>query len=162
MRLSVDIAQLTHRQCERGDPAKSGGLPPIRFVPEKPDDSEKGKDNTVTIRMDDHVKKNFDLFKSRNAERAIVLIRDHESIVADRKLKEKYDAASALWNVAKTELAQCTDADEKKAIEKRIEEYKKTCSDAPQTAFDLFEKLLDPCNVPLWRAIVKAECDTKD
>ena len=162
MRLSIDIAQLTHKQCERGDPAKSGGLPPIRFVPEKPDESEKGKDNTVTIRMDDHVKKNFNVFESGNTERVIGLIQDHESIVADRKLKEEYEAASALWNVAKTELGVCTDAGEKLAIEKRIKEYKKTCNDAPQTAFDLFEKLLHPCNVPLWRAIVKAECDTKE
>ena len=125
MRLSVDIAQLTHRQCERGDPAKSGGLPPIRFVPEKPEDSETAKDSSVTIRMDDHVKKNFDTFKSGNAERAIELIQDHESIVADRKLKEKYDAASALWNTAKVELAATTDADEIKAIEKNIEGHKK-------------------------------------
>ena len=160
MRLSIDIAQLTHKQCERGDPAKSGGLPPIRFVPEKPDESE--KDNTVTIKMDDHVKKNFKVFESGDTERVIALIQDHESIVADRKLKEEFKAAAALWNVAKTELAACKDAGERSAINKRIEEYKKTRIDAPQTAFDLFEKLLHPCNVPLWRAIVKQECDTKD
>ena len=89
MRLSIDITQLTHKQCERGDPAKNGGLPPIRFVPDKPDESSTAsKENLVTIKMDDHVKKTFKMFESRDTERVIELITDHQSIVSDRRLKE--------------------------------------------------------------------------
>ena len=161
MRLSIDITQLTHKQCERGDPAKSGGLPPIRFVPDKPDESDKSKDNLVTIKMDDHVKKTFKMFESGDTERVIELITDHQSIVSDRRLKEEFKAATDLLNVAKADLKRAKTTD-KPAINKKIEEYKKTRIDAPQTAFHLFEKLLHPSNVQQWRQIVKDECDTAE
>ena len=79
MRLALElVAQLTHRQCERGDPAKLGGFPPLRFVPDKPSESEGKKENTVTIKMDDHVQKIFYQFKSGNAERMIEVTRKHK------------------------------------------------------------------------------------
>ena len=42
---------LSHRQCERFDPAKLGGLPVIRFVPDSDleDSSEDEKGDTVKI-----------------------------------------------------------------------------------------------------------------
>ena len=93
MRLNISTTLLTNRQCERCDPAKSGGIPPIRFVPEKPEEFDAEKHNTVKIRMDDEVIKMFQTFKIGNAEAVVNLIREHESTVDDRKLREKYDAA---------------------------------------------------------------------
>ena len=89
MRLSACVSVLTHRQCERTNPARSGGLPPIRFVKAQPDESDaKIKKKTVTIKMDNQVKAVFEIFTSGDAERAIELIRDHQAIVSDRKLED--------------------------------------------------------------------------
>ena len=77
MRLSVSTTLLTNRQCERSDPAKSGGKPPIGFVPEKLEDFDADRTNTVKIRMDDEVIKMFQTFKSGNAEAVVNLIREH-------------------------------------------------------------------------------------
>ena len=55
MRLLVSTTLLTHQQCEGSDPTKSGGKPPVRFVPEKLEDFDAEKTNTVKIKMDDEV-----------------------------------------------------------------------------------------------------------
>ena len=127
MRLSIGVTQLMHRQCERNDPTKCGGKPPIRFVPEVEDSDAVKTKGSVKIRMDDDVIKVFDTFKSGDAEAVVNLIREHESIVSDHKLKEKYSAASALWNTKKTALAATSDADEKAELQTEIAEHKKTC-----------------------------------
>ena len=166
MRLSACVSVLTHRQCERTDPARSGGLPPIRFVKAQPDESDaKIKKKTVTIKMDNQVKAVFETFTSGDAERAIELIRDHQSIVSDRKLEEKHDAAQALCDALEADLLNLNatnDADEIADINKEIEEHKLTCVTVQQVAFDLFEKLLDPVNIPNWRKIVANCCDDKN
>ena len=49
---------LTNRKCERFDPARMGGIPPIRFVPdkhEKDEDNDKKSHNTVKIAISDNV-----------------------------------------------------------------------------------------------------------
>ena len=150
MRLSVSTTLLTHRQCERSNPTKSGGKPPIRFVPEKLEDFDANKTNTVKIRMDDEVIKMFQTLKSGNAEAIVNLIREHESIVDDRKLREKYDAAWALWNTKRNAikaLDATSDADEIAKLEEQISDHKETCASSQQQAFGYFEKLLDPVNV---------------
>ena len=165
MRLTLElVAQLTHKQCERYDPAKLGGLPPLRFVPDKPDESEGKKENTVTIKMDDHVQKIFCQFKSGNAERMIEVTRAHKSILSDRKLEERYNAAILLRDAAVNELAiSLGDAAEKKIIQTRITKHEKTIrTNSPQVALDLFEKLLDTSNVSQWQSIVTNQCETID
>ena len=104
--------------------------------------------------MDDEVIKMFQTFKSGNAEAVVNLIREHESIVDDRKLREKYDAASALWNTKRQAIKQLdanSDADEIAELEEQISEHKQTCATSQQQAFDYFEKLLDPVNMQKWR-----------
>ena len=79
--------------------------------------------------MDNQVKAVFETFTSGDAERAIELIRDHQSIVSDRKLEEKHDAAQALCDSLEADLNSLnatTDADEIADINKEIEEHKLT------------------------------------
>ena len=128
------------------------GIPPIRFISEKSKENEDDvtKANTVKITMDDDVTKLFKTFKSGGPEAVINLIRDHESIVEDRKLREKYGCSSALWNTkrqAVKKLDATTDADQITELEARIKEHKLICASTQQQAFDYFEKLLDPVNV---------------
>ena len=96
-------AGLNNRRCERFDPAKMGGLPPIRFVPTKTNEGtdkedDKSHRNRVKITISDNVQKYFDLFEVGGPESVIKLIRSHESLVEDRKLREMYSSASALIN----------------------------------------------------------------
>ena len=82
-------AGLTNHKCERFDPAKMGGNPPIRFVAkklEKEEDDDKKSHNTVKIAISDNVQKFFDLFEVGGPESVVKLIRSRESLVEDRKL----------------------------------------------------------------------------
>ena len=120
-----------------------GGIPPIRFIPEK---SEKDKDddtgtNTVKITICDDVTKVFETFESGGPEAVIKLIRDHESVVDDRKLREKYGASSALWNTkrqAMKALDETSDPDEIAELKEEIKEHKARCASTQQQAFDYF------------------------
>ena len=110
-----------------------GGIPPIRFDPEKPEEFEDEKPNTVQIQMDDEVTKVFRTFKRGNAEAVVNLIREYESIVDDRKLREKYDAASALWNTKRNAikaLDATSDADEIAELEEQISDTRKLAHQA--------------------------------
>ena len=81
-----------------------GGLPPIRFVPNSTaslNDMDEGNER-VKISVTDTIKKYVKVFKEGGAEAIIQLIRQHESIVADCKLKESYSSASSLINAKKT------------------------------------------------------------
>ncbi len=76
-----------------------GGLPPIRFVPESGlhgDTVESDGKNRVKIQISDRVTKSFKLFVKGGPKAVIMLIRLHESIVADRKLKEVWKTANTL------------------------------------------------------------------
>ncbi len=104
-------AGLQNRKCERFDPAKMGGLPPIRFVPESTHDSDSGskddsKRRTVKIKINDNVTKQFDVFLEGGPESVIQLIRNHESIVDDTKLLKQYSDALAAINAKKTAIRE--------------------------------------------------------
>ena len=95
---------LVSQSCERFDPARMGGLPSIRFVPDSTassKDMDEG-DERVKISVTDTTQKYVKVFKEGGAEAVIQLIRQHESIVADRKLEESYSSASSLINAKKT------------------------------------------------------------
>ena len=166
MRLYGIPAGLTNRKCERFDPGRMGGFPPIRFIsenPEKDEDDDTKKHNTVKIAISDNVTKVFETFEKGGPEAVIKLIRDHESLVEDRKLRDIYNSASALWNEKKrvlTGLDPISDAAEIDDLKEQIAEHKAMCITTQEEAFDYFEKLLSSENVPKWREIVKEQCDT--
>ena len=157
---------LKNRQCERFDPIKMGGLPPIRFVAtarkdEPEDDGETTKQNSVKIKINDKITKNFRVFVKGDAAAVVQLIRDHESIVDDTKLRETWKAASDLVNTKKSVL-KTLDKSKKSEIDNlrmSIAELLATCKSAQDEAFDYFEKLLDRAHVPKWREIVRQECE---
>ena len=61
---------LRHKDCERFDPAKLGGMPPMRFVPDPPSSQEEGevKGERIKIAVNDSVSKYFTEFVTGNAE----------------------------------------------------------------------------------------------
>ncbi len=70
-------AGINNRRCERFDPAKMGGLPPIRFVPESGrhgDAVESNGKNYVKIQISNRVTKSFKLFVEGGPEAVIMLI----------------------------------------------------------------------------------------
>ena len=94
---------LASRSCERFDPARMGGLPSIRFVPNSTassEDADEG-DERVKISVTNTIQKYVKVFKEGGAEAVIQLIRQHESIVANHKLEESYNSASSLINAKK-------------------------------------------------------------
>ena len=104
------LAGLNNRRCERFDPAKMGGLPPIRFVPDKLHEGtdkmdDKSHKNCVKITISENVSKYFELFEEGGPEAVIMLICSHESLVQDRKLREVYSSASALINAKNSAIA---------------------------------------------------------
>ena len=104
MRLQMRLPDgLTNCKCERFDPARMGGIPPIRFVLKKTDKEDDGKKshNTVKIATSDNVQKYFELFETGGPESVVKLIRSHEALVEDRKLHDIYHSASALINEKK-------------------------------------------------------------
>ena len=83
---------LVDKYCERFDPAKLGGLPPVRFIPNLAyaEEIEESCRNRVKIVLLDSIKY-FPIFMNRGTEDVINLICTHESIIADKKLEEQYD-----------------------------------------------------------------------
>ena len=77
MKLAFKLpAGISNRRCKRFDPAKMGGLPPIRFVPKEGISNalENEKKNRVKIQISDHVTKSFELFSEGGPEAVIMLI----------------------------------------------------------------------------------------
>ncbi len=76
MRLLIKLPKgLSNRHCERFDPAKMGGLPPMRSVPEGDlDTMEKEGKNCVKIAITKHIFKSFELFSEGGPEAVIMLI----------------------------------------------------------------------------------------
>ena len=78
---------LSHQDCERGDPTKFGGEPPIRFVysmPE-PEDAESRK-STVNIKFDNS-EQYFSQFRGGNGEQAVRHMRAFNELVKKKKKK---------------------------------------------------------------------------
>ena len=86
---------LANKMCERFDPSRMGGAPPISFVPsttsaaQKKEEGEEPEQVKITISSD--VSKYYDIFKEGETEDVVELIRTHESIIADKKLKERHE-----------------------------------------------------------------------
>ena len=147
-----------------------GGLPPIQFVPEaRPKQAESGDETkrvekkTVETKINGKLKKIFPIFVEGDAEAVIQLIRDHESILEDTKLRELYDASLALINAKKTQISSLDatrDKDQIQTLSDDIKELIATCKSVQAEAFDCFEKLLDRTLVSKWREIVCKQCDT--
>ena len=163
---------LKNQQCERFDPSRVGGLPPVRFVPsslnEKGESEEKEKEQMVKISVSDAVSKYFKVFKEGDTEDVVNLIQRHESILSDKKLRAKYSRYAALmsdkkiaWDTLNGKPRKTPeDKEELAALKTAIKEYRVQSSAVQDEAFDYFEKLLDQTLVPVWRDIVVEQCDT--
>ena len=102
---------LTNKMVERFDPSCMGGAPPIRFVPTNSSSTKKeeGEEaNQVKITISSEISKYYDVFKEGNAEDVITLIRTHEGIIADKKLREQHDIVAALLTEKKARLTKLT------------------------------------------------------
>ena len=143
----------TSRSCKRFNATRMGGVPSIRFVPHASVSEEVGEEGEkIKISVTNTIQKYVKVFKEGGAEAVIQLIRQHESIVADRKLEESYNSASSLINAKKTAIRNLgRNSDEEKAeLETAISELKATCKSVQEEAYHLFEKLLDQSLVPKW------------
>lgn len=164
---------LTNKMVERFDPSRMGGAPPIRFVPTTSSytKKEEGEEtDQVKITISSEISKYYDVFKEGNAEDVITLIRTHEGIIADKKLREQHDIVAALLTEKKARLTKLTkkssrndsEKEEVTAIELGLKEYKTQMKQLNNEAFDFFEKLLHHNLVSEWREIVKTECESAD
>ena len=156
------------KDCERFDPTKVGGAPPIRFVPETEttkESSEKDskKQRYVKITAVEGITKTYDIFHEGNAEAICRLIRDHEQIVEDKKLQERLESTNALIRAKRAErdeVDKLEDPEKFLEMTEAIKELKATKVSFQAEAYDLFEKLLARTLVSKWREIVKEQCDT--
>ena len=123
--ISALPAGLLQSNFERYRPDKVGGAVPIRFIPDKIEDTKpEGKQSTVKIVISSTVTKSLTIFTNGNAEAAIELIQVHESIVADKKLKVQYKANRVFMSTKKAKLKELEKDKKtnKEAIEKMIDE----------------------------------------
>ena len=145
----------TNKMCERSDPSRMGGNPPIRFVPAHPTTSkEEGEEpSQVKITISNEVSKYYTIFKEGTAEDVVNLICVHEVIMTDKKLKENCKITLALFSSKKKRLtvlnnkSSCTsdtNKQEVKDLQEALKEYKTHIKMVQEEAYDFFEKLLDP------------------
>jgi hypothetical protein len=89
---------LVDKYCERFDPAKLGGLPPVRFIPNLAyaEETEESCRNRVKITILDSIQKYFPVFTNGGTEDVVSFIRTHQSIIADKKLEEQYNKLKKL------------------------------------------------------------------
>ena len=163
---------LVNKMCERHDPLRMGGAPPIRFVPTSPALSkEDGEEpSKVKITISTEVSKYYTIFKEGTAEDVVNLIRRHEGIISNKKLKENCDMTLALISAKKEHLTVLTNKPsqtsdnqwEVKELQEALKEYKIQVKQSQEEVFDFFEKKLDQKLVAKWRDIVKKECDSVD
>jgi len=165
---------IVNKMCERHDPSRMGGDPPIRFVPSLSASGKKEEgeteDNQVKITISADVQKYYPIFKEGDTEAVINLIRTHQGIMSDKKLKDCYKIIDNLVVEIKARITRLTrlphrTEDKKQQIredQEALKEYKAQLKQLPEEAFDFFEKLLDQSLVPTWREIVKNECETAD
>jgi len=163
---------LTNKMCERFDPSRMGGMPPIRFVPSSTETKkdEEESDDQVKITINSDVQKYYPIFKTGDAEAVINLIRMHEGIISDKKLKERFDIVTKLAEPKKTKVKKLAsqpsrtkdEKEEVQELELALREYNSQQKQIQEEAFDFFEKLLDISLVLTWRDILKQECDSAD
>ena len=167
-------SELTNKMCERFDPTRIGGAPPIRFVPlstsaaQKKEDDEEQASVKITISAD--ITKRYFIFKEGETEEVVELIWMHEGLITDKKLREHHAVTigkqqkDKLRYTALTQQASRT-ADEKEEaqiLKDLLEEYNTQLKEVQVEAFDYFEKLLDKSLAETWRQIVVDECKMAD
>ena len=165
---------LTNKMCERFDPTRMGGAPPIRFVPlstsasQKKEDGEEQASVKITISAD--ITKRYFIFKEGETEEVVELIRTHEGLIADKKLRERHAVTIGKQQKDKARYTTLTQQDSRSAEEKEevqilkdlLEEYNTQLKEVQAEAFDYFKKLLDKSLVETWRQIVVEECETAE
>ena len=95
---------LKHSECERGDPAKNGGAPPIRFVVETL--ASKEDDPTASIYTSEEVKETFHKFKEGSAEEMIEHVRTFWEIIRKLDLEDYYENTSLILEGQKHQLSE--------------------------------------------------------
>ena len=87
---------LSHQDCERGDPTKFGGEPPIRFVYDvpEPDDTE-SRSATVKVKFDS-TEQYFSKFRGGNGEQAVRHMRVSNELVKEKKFESVLGTNAAL------------------------------------------------------------------
>ena len=163
--ISALPAKLLQSNFESYRPDKVGGAMPIRFIPDKVNDTKpEGKKSTVKIVILTTVTKSLNIFTNGNAEAAIELIQVHESIVADKKLNVQYKDMCVFMSLKKAKLKDIEKDKNtnKDSIEKMIDEINQLKFDNVQLqedVFDYFDNLLSPELTEKWSVIVKEECE---
>ena len=165
---------LHHRMCERHDPSRMGGDPPIRFIPSTSASGKKDEEDAdearVKIHISSDVQKYFPIFKEGDTEAVIDLIRIHQGILSDKKLEERCLVVVNLITETRATITKLTrkaqrssdETQEVKDAQVALKEYKAQAKMLQEEAFDFFEKLLDRSLVPTWREIVKEQCESSD
>ena len=111
-------AGIQQQNFDRYHPEKVGGAVPIRFIPDKLEETKpEGKQSTVKIVISPTVKKSLAIFQNGNAKSAIELIQVHEYIVADKKLRVQYKANRVLVSSKNAKVKELKDKDEEDQVE---------------------------------------------
>ena len=139
----------------------------MRFVPEPPSSSEDGevKGERIKIAVNASVSKYFTEFVTGDAESIAQLISDHQNIILDLKLEEKFEEFKKL-KIAKEAILcnaarmQQKSAEEKDELKSSVKELEASMASTRQEAYDYFEKLLHPSLRQTWHKIVEEQCDT--
>ena len=97
---------LLDKFCKWFDPAKLGGLPPVRFVPNLvyAEETEESCRSRVKITISDSIQKYFPIFFNGGTAEVVDLIWTHKSIISDKKLEEHYDKLKRLLKKEKDAL----------------------------------------------------------
>ena len=145
---------LKHSECERGDPAKNGGAPPIRFVVETLASKEDAP--TASIYTSEEVKETFHKFKEGSAEEMIEHVRTFWEIIRKLDLKDYYENTSLILEGQKHQLSEGNVhgrelRELKESIDSTALDLKKTVN----RAFKTFTDLLDADVVQKSNDIVK-------
>ena len=162
---------LSHQDCERGDPTKFGGEPPIRFVYDmpEPEDAESRK-STVKIKFDNS-EQYFSKFRGGNGEQAVRHMRAFNELVKKKKFESVLAANASLkrakkdWLAAHIEDSTSEDDVKKTAYALEVEAFKELKAARKslfEEVFGYYERLLDESLSAQWQDIVREETDTKN
>ena len=114
----------------------------------KKDEDE--SDNQVKITINSDVQKYYPIFKTGDAEAVINLIRMHEGIISDKKLKERFDIVTKLAEPKKTKVKKLAsqpsrtkdEKEEVQELELALREYNSQQKQIQEEAFDFSRNFL--------------------
>ena len=160
---------LTHHDCERGDPTKLGGEPPIKFVYDVPEpEDSKSRSSTLKIKFDTS-EQYFNKFKGGNGKQAV----RHMRAVNEPEKKKKYEsllASNRALKKAKKVWLSAHKEDEKDDTLKAAFMLKKDAfkelvaarKSMFEEVFGYFERLLGEMLTTQWQDICREETAPKD